>query len=73
MTKYISNVLNISNENADKIRMDYWQKYGSTLRGLQINHRIQTNDFLRKTHNLKKIESKNTPVRYIKKIMQSIR
>ena len=45
MTKYISNVLNISKENADKIRMDYWQKYGSTLRGLQINHRIQTNDF----------------------------
>jgi len=73
MTKYISNVLNVSKENADKIRMDYWQRYGSTLRGLQINHRIQTNDFLKKTHDLKKIESKIKPVRYIKKIMHSIR
>ena len=59
MTKYISDVLNISKENADKIRMDYWQKYGSTLRGLQINHRIQSNDFLSKTHDLKKNRIKN--------------
>lgn len=73
MTKYISDVLNISKENADKIRMDYWQKYGSTLRGLQRNHRIQTNDFLIKTHDLKKIKSKIKPLKYIKKIIHSIR
>jgi putative hydrolase of the HAD superfamily len=73
MTQYISEYLNISHERANLLRADYWKKYGSTLRGLMIHHKINPNDFLNKTHNLKDIEAKIEPVKYLKTILKAIK
>ena len=73
MTQYISENLNISPEKANFLRINYWKRYGSTLRGLMIHHQINPNDFLSKTHNLEDIKTKIEPVKNLKMILKSIK
>ena len=40
MSSYISNTLDVDKAKADKIRYEYWQKYGTSLAGLMKNFKI---------------------------------
>jgi putative hydrolase of the HAD superfamily len=50
MLRYLRTQLNLSPAEADALRRRYFQAYGTTLRGLQIHHQIDPEDYLRAVH-----------------------
>lgn len=50
MTRYISELLGLSIEEASRLREDYWHRYGATLLGLIAHHGVNAQDFLKATH-----------------------
>ena len=40
MTNYIANTLKVDKARADKMRFEYWQKYGTSLAGLMKNFKM---------------------------------
>ncbi len=58
MKSFISTELNVTLEKAYNIQKKYFLKYGTTLRGLMINHNIKPSFFLKYVHdiNLKPIK-----------------
>ena len=52
MSKYISDKLNISVEEAKKVQKNYFHKYNTTLNGMIINHKIDPNEFLEFVHDI---------------------
>ncbi|MDQ6954641.1 MAG: pyrimidine 5'-nucleotidase [Mariprofundaceae bacterium] len=52
MTAFISQALQLEEEEANRLRINYWKKYGSTLRGLMLHHDMQAEDFLHDVHNI---------------------
>lgn len=52
MRDYVSNLLGISPEHADRLRAQYWQSYGTTLAGLMAEHAIAPDPFLEAVHNI---------------------
>ena len=62
MSKFISEKLNVSIEEAKKIQKNYFHEYNTTLNGMIKNHKIDANEFLEFVHDvdlnfLKKNES----------------
>lgn len=52
MKAYIGNLLNLPPDDAFKLQKDYYWTYGTTLRGLMINHDIEPDDFLDYVHDI---------------------
>ena len=52
MSKYISNKLGVSIEEAKKIQKNYFHKYNTTLNGMIKNHKIDANEFLEFVHDI---------------------
>ncbi len=52
MTSYIANFLGIDKAKADKMRYEYWQKYGTSLAGLMKNFKIDPEHFLEVVHDI---------------------
>ena len=52
MTNYIANFLGIDKAKADKMRYEYWQKYGTSLAGLMKNFKIDPDHFLEVVHDI---------------------
>lgn len=52
MTQYMLECLNLPKENVSDLRRQYFEKYGTTLRGLQMHHRVDANDYLAYVHDL---------------------
>ena len=52
MSKYISEKLNVSIEEAKKIQKNYFYEYNTTLNGMIKNHKIDANEFLEFVHNV---------------------
>jgi putative hydrolase of the HAD superfamily len=50
MTSYLQEHLQLSEEVANEMRMDYWQRYGATLSGLIKHHGTDPDHFLWHTH-----------------------
>ncbi len=50
MTAYLQKYLQLSEEEANALRMDYWQRYGATLSGLIKHHGTDPDHFLHHTH-----------------------
>ena len=50
MTEWLVAHLSIDENEADRLRSDYWQRYGITLAGLIRHHAIDAHKFLRETH-----------------------
>lgn len=48
----VQRYLNIDREAADKVRQDYYKRYGTTLRGLMVEHNIHPDDFLEYVHDI---------------------
>ena len=52
MSKYISDKLNVSIEEAKKIQKNYFHEYNTTLNGMIKNHKVNTNEFLEFVHDI---------------------
>jgi len=50
--RYIQTRLDLSCEEADVLRRRYFQIYGTTMRGLQVNHQIDADEFLAYVHDM---------------------
>ena len=50
MTAYLQEHLQLSEEAANAMRVDYWQRYGATLTGLMKHHGTDPDHFLWHTH-----------------------
>ena len=71
MSKYISEKINVSIEEAKKIQKNYFYEYNTTLNGLIKNHKIDANEFLEYVHDidinfLKKDEELDQELRKLK-------
>jgi len=49
---YIERLLNLSKEDAFRLQKDYYRRYGTTLRGLMLEHGMQPDDFLDFVHEI---------------------
>ncbi len=52
MTIYVADLLQVSQEEAGKLRKEYWKKYGTTLHGLMQEHKIDPDSFLVHAHDI---------------------
>jgi len=52
MLKYLQARFDLSLEDADALRRRYFQEYGTTMRGLQVNHAIDADEFLSFVHDI---------------------
>ena len=52
MSKYISDKLNVSIEEAKKIQKNYFHEYNTTLNGMIKNHQINADEFLEFVHDI---------------------
>jgi len=50
MTQYLMTHLDVNEENANLMRIAYWQRYGATLHGLMRHHGTDPHHFLHHTH-----------------------
>jgi putative hydrolase of the HAD superfamily len=50
MREYIERHLNLDEQAANRLRQDYWLRYGATLLGLMRHHGTDPNHFLQETH-----------------------
>jgi len=73
MNEYISSYLDISIEDASKLRQGYWDTYGATLKGLIKHHNIDPIDFLSTTHDLKNFNDLVIPEANLKETISSIK
>ncbi len=46
------NLLDVNKVEADKMRAEYWKKYGTSLAGLMRNYKIDPDDFLNNVHDI---------------------
>ncbi|MDE1998190.1 MAG: pyrimidine 5'-nucleotidase [Burkholderiales bacterium] len=56
MTDYIETHLAVPRDEADRLRIYYWRRYGATLLGLEKHHGIRAAHFLAHTHVLEGLE-----------------
>ena len=52
MLRYLQTRFNLSPKEADALRRQYFLTYGTTMRGLQINHHVDPNEFLDFVHDI---------------------
>jgi putative hydrolase of the HAD superfamily len=50
--QYIETRFNLSPTEADDLRRHYFHTYGTTMRGLQVHHHINPDEYLRYVHNI---------------------
>ncbi len=58
MNEYIERELKLPPEEADRLRHDYWARYGATLLGLMRHHGVKPMHFLEQTHRLPGLEDR---------------
>jgi pyrimidine 5'-nucleotidase len=71
MNEYMLEVLQIPPEQVSVIRRQYFEAYGTTLRGLQIHYQVDADDFLAYVHDLP-VESIIAPDPELRRILQSL-
>ena len=52
MTAYVSRELEVDEARANELRIDYWRRYGTTLRGLILHHGMEPEGFLHEVHDI---------------------
>ena len=57
MNRYIVEHLGVEEAEADRLRRDYWRRYGSTLLGLVRHHGVRPAHFVRHTHEFPGLEA----------------
>ena len=72
MTSFIQSELSISFEEANRLRVEYWKKYGTTVRGMQERHGVSFQAFLNFSHHLPCFELYIKFKPYVGKILGSL-
>jgi putative hydrolase of the HAD superfamily len=52
MTRYVMDTLGVAEDEADRLRHSYWQRYGTTLAGLMDHHGIDPWPYLEAVHDI---------------------
>ena len=52
MTDYVMTSLNVNRDTADRLRKDYWHRYGTTLAGLMREHDVDPGPYLTDVHDI---------------------
>ncbi len=52
ITQYVQQLLGLDRESAARLREEYFQTYGTTLRGLQQYHQVDVEDYLQYVHDM---------------------
>ncbi|WP_116131638.1 pyrimidine 5'-nucleotidase [Tropicimonas sp. IMCC34043] len=52
MTAWVMRVLGVDHAEADRLRLDYWQRYGTTLAGLMAEHGADPSPYLSEVHDI---------------------
>lgn len=52
MTAFVARELGIGHDEANAMRMSYWKRYGTTLRGLMLHHGVDPEPFLHEVHDI---------------------
>jgi len=52
MTHFVARELGVDEEQANTLRLRYWQQYGTTLRGLILHHDVEPEGFLDEVHDI---------------------
>ncbi len=47
---YVAQFLGVSTDDAHRIQKDYYQRYGTTMRGMMTEHSVSADDYLRFVH-----------------------
>ncbi|PRX38141.1 putative hydrolase of the HAD superfamily [Meinhardsimonia xiamenensis] len=50
MTEWVSKALGLAHADADRLRRDYWARYGTTLAGLMAEHGVEPHAYLDEVH-----------------------
>jgi putative hydrolase of the HAD superfamily len=58
MTAYVQRELRLSLDEAERVRRQYWRRYGATLLGLVRHHGVKAAHFLHDTHRLPGLEAR---------------
>ena len=72
MTSFIQRELSVSFEEATRLRVEYWKKYGTTARGMQERHGVSFQPFLSFSHHLPCFEPYIKFKPYVGKILRSL-
>lgn len=52
MTSWVMDALGVSREQANRYRMEYWRRYGTTLAGLMAEHNVDPGPYLTNVHDI---------------------
>lgn len=52
MTAYVSELLQLSRDEARRLQKELYREYGTTMNGLMVRHNIDPDDFLNKVHDI---------------------
>src|SRR6201990_2850427 len=52
ITEFVSSWLKISSEEARRVQKDYYQRYGTTMRGMMTEHGVHADDYLAYVHKI---------------------
>ena len=52
MTDFVANELGVGDEEANRLRIEYWKTYGTTLRGMMLHHGMEAEPFLHYVHDV---------------------
>ena len=52
MTAFVASELDVDKEEANRLRVEYWKAYGTTLRGMMLHHGMEPEAFLRDVHDI---------------------
>lgn len=52
MTAFVASELDVESAEANRLRVKYWKKYGTTLRGMMLHHGMEPEAFLHDVHDI---------------------
>jgi putative hydrolase of the HAD superfamily len=72
MTEYVAKHLGLDGESADRLRREYWRRYGATLLGLLVHHDVNPHHFLRETHDFPALERMVVARRELRAVLERL-
>lgn len=72
MTQYLMTHLDLTEDAANRLRSEYWLRYGATLRGLMRHHSTNPHHFLHHTHQLPPLENMVTKTRGLRNMLNRL-
>lgn len=72
MTAYLQQHLQLDEQSANELRVDYWQRYGATLHGMMRHHGTDPDHFLWHTHQFPELPKMVVHVPRLRQVLQRL-